>query len=100
MPDFKKSYGETLARELAKKIQTGTATLVAGTVTITARLTSTSVIQLTRNTVGGTVTSTIMYAAPAATRNVSASTFVILAVVAAGTINVADTSTVDWVVLG
>ena len=100
MTDMRRHRGDTLARELSGKFQYGTATLVAGTVTVSARLTSTSTIQLTRNTVGGTVTSTIMYAAAAASRSTSASTFVILAVVAAGTINTADESTVDWVVIG
>lgn len=100
MSDWKRLYGETLAREIAEKVQTGTATLAAGTVTVTARLTSSSVILLTRKTAGGTTTLTLGYSAPGATRDTSAGTFVILAVVAAGTINTADESVVDWVVLG
>ena len=100
MSDWKRNYGETLAREISGKIQTGIATLAAGTATVSARLTSSSVILLTRATKGGTVTSTIGYSAPVADRDASAGTFVLLAVVAAGTINVADESDVEWVVLG
>lgn len=55
-------------------------------------------VQATRNTVGGTVTSTIDYAAPDATRafgKAGTAALVINAVVAAGTVNSADTSTID-----
>ncbi len=84
----------------------GTATLIAGTATIGnssglfLKSATDTPIQLTRNTSGNT-TDTITYQAPAANRTAGVTgtaEFVIIASVAAGTINVADTSTVDWLV--
>lgn len=86
---------------VALNAQSGAGVLVLGTVTISGvTLTATSVIVLSRKTQGGTVTSTIDYEAPSASRNVGASTFVINAVVAAGTVNTPDTSTIDWLAIG
>lgn len=86
-------------------------TLASGTYTIGAGstatpdealfLAATANVQATRNTVGGTVTSTIMYAAADAGRTagkVGTAALVVNAVVAAGTVNSADTSTVDVLV--
>lgn len=100
MTDTRRFYGETLARELSAKFQYGTVALAAGTATVSARLTTTSTIQLTRNTAGGTVTNTIMYAAPAASRSTSNSTFGIIAAATTGTANTADESILDWFVIG
>ncbi len=71
-----------------ERVQSGTATLVAGTVTVTGVvLTAYSKIHLTRNTPGGAVGD---LSAPAASRNTGTGQFVINS--ASGT----DTSTVDW----
>jgi hypothetical protein len=78
--------------DLPAKVQTGTATLVGGTVTVTGvALTSKSVITMSHKTVGGTAG---VLTAPAASRNTSTGQFVITSV--SGT----DTSTVDWVITG
>lgn len=69
----------------------GTATLVAGSVTVSGvSLVAGAKIQLTMNTAGGTPG---FLSAPAASRNVGASTFLIQS--SSGT----DTSTVDWEVI-
>jgi hypothetical protein len=82
-------------------------TLAAGTYTIGAGgggealflfATATSVVACTRKTVGGTVTTTIMYGAPGASRiaGVAGTAAVnILAEVAAGTVQNTDTSVID-----
>ena len=71
----------------------GEATLVAGTVTVpTSAVTATSRIFLTRTT-ADTTTDTVEYVVPTKTPGAS---FEIQANVAAGTINVADLSTLDW----
>ena len=81
--------------------QSGSAVLVAGTVTVTGvNLTANSIIQCTRKVQGGTITSTIGYEAPSASRNTSTGQFVLNAVVAAGTVASSDTSTIDWVIFG
>lgn len=81
-------------------IQTGGGTLVAGTLTVTgARLTTTSVILVTRKTMGGSAIGTDLIA-PSASRNVSASTFVVTSVKADKSTETNDTSTFDWVVIG
>lgn len=82
--------------------QAGVATLLAGTTTlISATITATSRILLTVKT-PGTPTLTVNYAALASDRVVGLSSasggFKITALVAAGTINVDDTSVLDWVV--
>lgn len=72
--------------------QKGVATLVAGTITVTGvRLTASSRIQVTHNTVAGTQG---IASAPAASRNVSAGSFVI------NSSNAADVSSVDWEING
>jgi len=85
----------------------GTATLVAGTVTLGAtqglflKSTTTSQVQLTRNTADTCTLTTGGYVAPVATRvagKVGTAEIVVFAAVAAGTINVSDVSTVDWLV--
>lgn len=81
-----------------------TVTLASGTYTLGAteglfvKSTTRSIAVASRNTVGGTVTSTIMYALPVAGRTAGISgtgALQVNAVVAAGTTNAADTSTVD-----
>lgn len=93
-----------------------TITLASGTYTIGSGssanpdeplfLLSGAVVQATRNTVGGVVTSTITYAAPSGSRTAGkggvasgAAALVINAAVAAGTVNSSDTSTVDVLVV-
>lgn len=71
-----------------RDVQTGKATLVAGTVTVTGVVLSpNSRIVLTSNTPGG---SAGWLSAPVASRNTSTGQFVI------NSSNVADTATVDW----
>ena len=63
--------------------------------------TTKSSVQATRNTVGGTVTSTIEYATKVADRiagKAGTGACSVMAAVAAGTVNTADTSTVDVLV--
>lgn len=82
-------------------IQSGTATLTAGTVTISAPITASSRILVTvKDANPGAGGLTIGFEAPSASRNVGAGTFVVRANVAAGTINVLDTSTLDWAIVG
>ena len=69
----------------------GTATLVAGTVTVSTTLTAASKILLSRNTEAGTPG---YLEAPAASRNAVLGSFVI------NSSSATDTSTVDWVVVG
>lgn len=71
--------------------RSGTATLVGGTVTVAATLSAASKIILSRNTEAGTPG---FLEAPAASRNVGAGTFAI------NSSEAADTSTVDWLVIG
>lgn len=71
-------------------VQTGTATLAAGTITVSATLTADSKIIYARNTAGGSVGH---LNAPAASRNVGAGSFVI------NSSDAGDTSTVDWAVI-
>jgi len=84
--------------------QAGTATLSSGQKTVncgrlTGDLAGKSVIMLTRNTASGT-SLTVEYAAPEADRVVGEpGSFIIRAELADGTINTADNSTIDWVVL-
>lgn len=74
------------------RTQSGTATLAAGTKAVTGVvLTASSKIQLTRDTPAGTVGD---LSAPAASRNTGTGTFVI------NSANAADTSTVDWTIIG
>ncbi len=85
----------------------GTLTLASGTYTLGATeglflLSATrSSINATLNTAGGTVTSTVGLRAAVASRTIGKSgtaAAIILAIVAAGTVNAADNSTVDWLV--
>lgn len=89
---------------LYPRVCKATVTLASGTYTLGAteglfvKSTTRSIAVVTRNTVGGTVTSTILYAAPVAGRVAGVSgtgALQVNAVVAAGTTNAADTSTVD-----
>lgn len=87
-----------------------TVTLASGTYTIGAGggseplflySTTTSSVQATRNTAGGTLTLTTHYYAPVASRiagKAGTAAVAVLASVAAGTINTADNSTVDVLV--
>jgi hypothetical protein len=81
-------------------LQKGTATLVAGTVTVNAFVLAGSSVVVTRNTANTTTATTGGYAVPTRTpgANGALGTFVIQAQVAAGTISNADVSTIDWVV--
>lgn len=77
--------------------RSGVATLVAGTVTVAdTAVTANSRIVVTRKT-ANTSALTVTYDAP--TRNVGAS-FVLKACIADGTINVADVSTLDYMIVG
>lgn len=81
-------------------IQTGTATLASGTVTVTGvTLTSTSRIFLTRNTAAG-ATIGVELVAPSASRNTGTGQFVINSIDASRATVVTDTSTVDWAIIG
>jgi hypothetical protein len=78
--------------------QSGTVTLVAGTATIaSANITATSRIFYTRTT-AGSPSSTVHYGTTSKTPGAPGS-FTVNAQVAAGTINIADTSTLDYVVV-
>lgn len=86
-------------------VQTGTVTLVAGTKTLATGIvvSANTVVLLSRKTQGGTVSSTIMYEAPSASRVVGAAgvgTIVFNASVAAGTVANTDTSVLDYVLIG
>lgn len=81
-------------------LQAGTATLVAGTVSITgAKLTSGSKIVASRNTKAGSAIGTDLEI-PSASRDAGAGTFVINSVKADKSVETNDTSTVDWLVIG
>lgn len=88
------------ANDTLNVLAAGTATLVAGTVTVAAKVTATSRILTSLNTPGGGGNG-VDYKAPAASRVVGApGSFVITAVDAAGATVATDVSTVDWVVVG
>lgn len=82
-------------------IQSGVATLTAGdSGAIAATVTASTRIIVTLKT-ANTTTLTTGYAALSGDRSVGApGSFRIKAIVAAGTINVADVSTVDWIAIG
>lgn len=81
-------------------ILSGTSTLASGTATITAPITASSRIIVTvKDANPGAGGLTVGLEAPSASRSVGTS-FVVRANVAAGTINILDTSTFDWVVVG
>lgn len=81
-------------------LQAGTATLVAGTVTVTgAKLTSGSKIVATRNTKAGASVG-VDLEIPSASRNVGDGEFVINSINADKSVETDDTSTVDWLVIG
>jgi hypothetical protein len=72
----------------------GTATLVAGTVTVSnTRVTSSSIIFVSRNTPGGTLG--VGFSVPVASI-VNGTSFVINAVASNGTVSTGETSTVNW----
>lgn len=78
----------------------GTSTLISGTVTINAAITASSRIIITiKDANPGAGSLTIGFEAPVASRNVGGGTFVVRANIAAGTINILDTSTFDWMVI-
>lgn len=86
----------------------GTLTLASGTYTLGSAeglylfSTTKSSVQLTLNTAGGTVTSTVGLRAAVASRTAGKSgtgAVIALAIVAAGTINSADNSTVDYLIM-
>ena len=80
----------------------GSVTLVSGTATVsTLAVTASSRIVCSLNTPGGTLTLTTGYFARGANRSVgSPGSFTVEAHVAAGTINTADTSVVDYIIIG
>jgi hypothetical protein len=85
-------------------IQTGTVTLASGTFTLSAGITVTanSVVLVSRKT-QGTVTSTVQYEAPGADRIVGGpgtGSITFQASIAAGTVNAADDSVLDYAILG
>lgn len=80
--------------------QSGSATLASGTVTVSnVVLTANSQIFVSRKTQGGTVTNTVVYEAPSASRNTGAGTMVLQGSVAAGTANASDSSVVDYLIV-
>lgn len=87
------SSGAVLAAAIAfPSNKRGTATLSAGTVTVTGvKLTANSIILISRNTTGGAAGN---LSAPAASRNVGAGSFVISS--SSGT----ETSTIDYLIIG
>jgi hypothetical protein len=80
-------------------VQRGVVTLSSGvTATISAHITSASRIVVSQKSPSGTA-NTVEYSALTGDRSTgSPGTFKITALIAAGTINTADNSTVDWVV--
>lgn len=80
-------------------IQSGSTTLVAGTKTVAANLTANSRIMLQRKAAGATVTTTVEYETGTRTTG-SPGSFVINAVTNADAVNTADTSAIDWMVIG
>lgn len=90
----------TLPGPLALTNQSGTATLAAGTVTIsTAAVSATSRVFFTLKDAANTSLTTT-YECPSASRSTGTpGSFVCRANIAAGTINTADTSTFDWMVI-
>lgn len=86
-----------LAASAVSNVRGGSVTLVAGVATVAdAYVTANSRIALTRTAQGGTVTSTVQYEVTAKTPGAS---FAVRASVAAGTVNAADTSTLDYVIV-
>ncbi len=88
---------------LQASVQKGVATLVLGTVTVdtTVTITASSVILVTMKTPAGVLTLTTGYIARGSARTAGApgvASFTIEAIVAAGSINVADLSVVDWAI--
>jgi hypothetical protein len=81
-------------------VQAGTATLTAGTVTITAAITATSRILVTMKNAPAALTTLLVV--PSVSRTIgSPGSFVVNGLVAALTVNSADnTSTFDWEVIG
>lgn len=88
---------DTLAA-LLRPAKRGTTTLSGGTVTVTAAITASSLIFVTRRTAGGTLGTGGLHT-PSASRNVGSGTFVIEAIAVNGTLSNGDTSTVDWWVI-
>lgn len=94
------STGKHVLAQMPVSILAGTDTLSSGTVTIAAAITASSRIIITHKDPNpGAGSLTISLAAPVASRNVGAGTFVVRANIAAGTINVLDNSTFDWLVI-
>lgn len=89
----------------APAIQAATVTLAAGTKTVATGITVTasSVVVISRKLQGGTVTSTVQYEELSGSRVVGApgtGTLVFQASVAAGTVANADTSTLEYLIVG
>lgn len=79
----------------------GTSTLSSGQLTVSAAITANSVIVVAiRDANPGAGGLTVGLETPVANRNVVGGTFLVRANVAAGTINVLDTSTFDYFVIG
>lgn len=82
-------------------ITRGNATLVSGTVTISAPLTASSRIFATmRDRGAGSMTGVVGFEVPNASRNVGAGTFVLRAIDGAGAVVATAVPTVDWMVVG
>lgn len=89
------------AQATASGIQSGTTTLIAGTKTVTGVvLTASSRIVVTRKTPGAGAIGTDGFAVPSASRDTALGQFVINAIDADKTTNVADISTVDYLIVG
>lgn len=99
-----KAAGRVLETDGAKLdgIQSGVATLVAGAATVAVKVTAnTRIVVSPKNPVPGAGSLTVNYGALVADRTPGApGSFIISALLAAGTINVLDTSDVDWIAIG
>ena len=81
-------------------MQSGSAVLVAGTVTVAATITAASKIVVTMKTPNTTTLTTGYITRASARVNGAPGSFTIEAIVAAGSINIADISTLDYIIVG
>lgn len=98
---YRETYAAMFAAQTNLAGSSGTGTLVAGTKTIAANITANSRILVTiKDANPGAGNLTVGVSAPSAGRSVGApGSFTVQADVAAGTINILDTSTFDWIII-
>jgi hypothetical protein len=94
-----------VSNSISSGIQHGFLTLASGTKTLATGITvtATSVVQVTRQTQGGTVTSTAEYEEIGGSRIVGGpgvGSITVQASVSAGTVNAADNSTLSYLIVG